>query len=404
MRVCVVYDCLFPYTIGGGERWYRNLAERLAAEGHEVTYLTLRQWDRGARLDLDERVRIVTAGPRMALYTDSGRRRILPPLVFGMGVLLHLLRHGRRYEVLHACAFPYFSLLAAALLRRAGGYRIEVDWFEVWSDSYWRDYLGGLGGRIGGLVQRLCARVRQRAYCFSELHAARLREEGLNGTVTVLRGLYAEQAEPVSPRLAAQSSDKEPLVLFVGRLIAEKQATLGVAAIALAAEQIDELRGEFLGDGPEREALTLAIAEHGLQGRVLAPGFASAETVDGELRRATCMLLPSRREGYGMVVVEAAARGTPSVVVAGEDNAATELIEEGVNGTIAPSSDPQALAEAIVRVHRAGAAMRERTAAWFARSAKQLALDSSIAVVLAGYEQAAFRSIDARGSDAGRRP
>ncbi len=48
-----------------------------------------------------------------------------------------------------------------------------------------------------------------------------------------------------------------------------------------------------------------------------------------------CMLLTSRREGYGLVVVEAAARATPSVVVAGEDNAATELIEEGVNGTIA---------------------------------------------------------------------
>ena len=50
------------------------------------------------------------------------------------------------------------------------------------------------------------------------------------------------------------------------------------------------------------------------------------------MRRALCLLLTSRREGYGLVVVEAASHGTPSVVVAGEDNAATELIEEGVNG------------------------------------------------------------------------
>ncbi len=69
MRICIVYDCLYPYTIGGGERWYRNLAEHLAEAGHEVTYLTLRQWPRGERLNLDERVRVVTAGPRMALYT-----------------------------------------------------------------------------------------------------------------------------------------------------------------------------------------------------------------------------------------------------------------------------------------------------------------------------------------------
>ena len=83
-----------------------------------------------------------------------------------------------------------------------------------------------------------------------------------------------------------------------------------------------------------------------------------AEEIDNALRRALCMLLPSRREGYGMVVVEAAARGTPSVVVAGEDNAATELIVEGVNGFIAPSADARALAQAIVRVDQAGMAIR----------------------------------------------
>jgi glycosyltransferase involved in cell wall biosynthesis len=382
MRVCIVYDCLFPYTIGGGERWYRNLAERLAAEGHEVTYVTLRQWERGEQVDLDGRVRVTTAGPRMALYTASGRRRILPPLVFGMGVFLHLLRHGRRYDVVHACAFPYFSLLSAAMLRRARGFELEVDWFEVWSRSYWRDYLGGLGGRVGALVQRLCARVRQRAFCFSELHAERLRKEGLRGSVTVLRGLYAGTTEPVLP------GPTDPLVLFAGRLIAEKQATLGVAAIALAAAQIEGLRGEFLGDGPERAALEQAIADHGLDEVVSAAGFADAETVDAEMRAAMCMLLPSRREGYGLVVVEAAARGTPSVVVAGEDNAASELIVDGVNGVIAPRADPQAIAEAIVAVHDAGVAMRESTARWFAQNAESLSLESSLRTVLASYDGA----------------
>ena len=38
VQVCIVYDCLFPYTIGGAERWYRNVAEGLAAQGHDVTY------------------------------------------------------------------------------------------------------------------------------------------------------------------------------------------------------------------------------------------------------------------------------------------------------------------------------------------------------------------------------
>ncbi len=410
MRICIVYDCLYPYTIGGGERWFRNLAEHLADAGHEVTYVTLRQWPRGERLDLDERVSVVTAGPRMALYTSGGRRRILPPLVFGVGVLWHLLRHGRRYDIVHACAFPYFSLLAAALVRPLRRYALEVDWFEVWSDSYWRDYLGALGGRVGGLVQRLCARVPQRAFCFSELHAERLREEGLHGSVTVLRGLYAEsppgsapesEGEPpgnLEPAPVAEPQPTEapppgaPFVLFAGRLIAEKQATLGVSAIALASARIDGLRGEFLGDGPERAALAQAIADHGLQQSVSAPGFADAATLDREMRRAMCVLLPSRREGYGLVVVEAAARGTPSVVVAGEDNAATELIEEGVNGAIAPRSDPQAIAEAIGRIHEAGETIRASTAQWYARNAARLSVESSLQTVLAGYERPSARA------------
>jgi len=379
MRICLVYDCLFPHTVGGAERWYRNLAERLAAAGHEVTYLTLRQWDRGEAPLLDGPVRVIAVGPRMALYTESGRRRILPPLVFGLGVLWHLLRHGRRYDVVHTCAFPYFSLLAAAALRPLRRYGLVVDWFEVWSSSYWHDYLGGLQGRIGALVQRACAAVPQRAFCFSELHAERLRAEGLRGEVTVLRGLYAGSLEPAPVRAA------DPLVLFAGRLIPEKRVTLGVAAVVRAAERIEGLRGVFYGDGPERVKLREAIAEHGAEAIVSAPGFVDAGLVDADMRRALCMLLPSRREGYGMVVVEASAHATPSIVVAAEDNAATELVEDGVNGVVVASADPAAVAAAIVRVHEAGLALRESTAHWFAEHAGELSLETSLEQVLASY-------------------
>jgi glycosyltransferase involved in cell wall biosynthesis len=383
VRICVLYDCLFPYTVGGGERWYRHLAERMAQEGHEVTYLTLRQWDRDVAPELaDGRARVVVVGPRMALYTEDGRRRILPPLVFGLGVLAHLLVHGRRYDVVRACAFPYFSLLAAALVRSLGRYRLEVDWFEVWSDSYWREYLGGLGGRIGGLVQRACVRVRQRAFCFSALHARRLHEEGLRGEVTVLRGLYTGTVEPLTPAPA------KDVVLFAGRLIPEKQAPLVVEAIAIARDRTPGLKGAILGDGPDRERVLAAIARHGLDEIVAAPGFMPSETLQAQMRHALCLLAPSVREGYGMVIVEAAARATPSIVVAGPDNASVELIEEGINGFVCASSDPAAIAEAIVRVHAAGLALRQSTARWFSEHVHELELESSLRVVLAGYERA----------------
>lgn len=379
MRICLLYDCLFPHTVGGAERWYANLAERLAADGHEVTYLTLRQWGRGDRPRIDPAVRVIAVGPRMGLYAATGRRRIAPPLVFGAGVLWHLLRHGRRYDVVHTASFPYFSLLAAGALRRLGGYRLVVDWHEVWSRDYWREYLGRAGGAVGYAVQLLCARLPQRAFCFSRLHAARLRGEGLRGEVAVLEGEYAGSLDTPVARAV------EPLVVFAGRLIPEKRVALAVAAFALAAARIDGLRGEFYGRGPEHAELLGAIEAHGVGSIASAPGFVAAQEVDAALARAMCMLSTSRREGYGMVVVEAAARATPSVVVAGEDNAAVELIEHGVNGFVAASADAETIAEAIVRVHDGGIALRESTARWLAANAQRLSLEGSLRRVLRSY-------------------
>ena len=377
MRICLVYDCLFPWTVGGAERWYRQLGERLAADGHDVTYLTLRQWERGVDPGVPG-VRVVTVGPRMALYV-GGRRRIGPPIVFGAGVLWHLLRHGRRFDVVHTASFPYFSLLAAAVARRVHRFGLVVDWHELWTPEYWREYLGTIGGRIGWAVQLACLRVPQRAFCFARLTAGRLRRHGVRGPVSVLDGQY------VGPLDRPEPADPEPLAVFAGRHIPEKRVPALVPALALVRRRDSEIRGAIYGDGPDRPAVLAAVERHELQDAVAVPGFVDADEVDGALRRALCMVLPSSREGYGKVVVESCGRGTPVVVVAGPDNAALELVEDGVNGVVAPSASPEDLADAILRVRAAGPALRESTAAWFERNATRLSLSASLDAVARSY-------------------
>jgi glycosyltransferase involved in cell wall biosynthesis len=374
VRICIVYDCLYPYTVGGAERFYRSLAEGLAAEGHEVTYLTLRQWDRGD-LGSVPGVRVVTVGPRMSLYA-GGRRRIPPPLVFGLGVLRHLASRGRDYDLVFTGSFPYFALLAAACVRRRRGFELAVDWPEVWTRAYWREYLG-LPGGVGWRVQRRCIRVRQHALCPSQLHARRLREVGVGGTVTVYRGLYDGPVVDLPAPLPA-----EPVVVFAGRHIPEKRVTAVIPAVVQARTSIPDLRCEIFGDGSDRAAVLTQIADRGLGEFADAPGFVSQERLEQSLARALCLVLPSSREGYGLIVVEAAARGVPSIVVAAPDNAATELIEEGVNGFIVPSSSPDDLAGAIMRARDGGPALRESTAHWFAEHADELSLTSSLQLVL----------------------
>jgi glycosyltransferase involved in cell wall biosynthesis len=371
MRVCLIYDCLYPYTVGGAERWYRNLAERLVAEGHEVTYLTRRQWDGEADVP---GVRVLAVSPRMELYAH-GRRRLLPPLVFGIGVLRHLLRHGRNYDVVHTASFPYFPLLAAGATRKRGGFLIVVDWHEVWTRPYWRRYAGRVAGELGWRVQCACLRVPQRAFCFSRLHEQRLRDEGLEAPLTRLEGQYAGPPPPAVPRPA------RPVVVFAGRHLPEKRVPALVAALA----RIPHIRGELYGDGPDRDAVLAAIGVDGLEERVSAPGFVDREVLDEALASALCFVLPSEREGYGLVVIESAAQGVPVVVVAGSENAATELVEDGINGAIAPSAAADDLAAAIVRVGDAGPGLRESTLAWFGANADRLSLERSLERVLDAY-------------------
>jgi glycosyltransferase involved in cell wall biosynthesis len=378
VRIAIVYDCLYPHTVGGAERWYRNLAERLA-EDHQITYVTRLQWPASGP---DTPFRVVAVSPGGPLYTRSGRRRIWPPIRFGIGVFWHMLRHERDYDVVHSAAFPYFSLIGAwlALRLRRGG-RLVADWHELWTREYWVSYLGAIGGRIAYAIEGVCVRLPERSFTFSRMHEARLEARGHRGPVVRLTGEYGGAARPRPGDL----DGREDLVVFAGRHIPEKGVTEVPGAVAEARRAIPSLRCTIFGDGPASDQVAATVSALGLEQVVDLPGRVDGEQVDAALCRALCLILPSRREGYGLVVVESAARGTPVILVAGPDNAATELLEDGVNGVIAASGSPADLADAIRRVHDAGPSLRASTAEWFDQNAERLSLRSSLEAVARAY-------------------
>jgi glycosyltransferase involved in cell wall biosynthesis len=383
VRICLVYDCLYPYTVGGAERWYRGLATELSSAGHAVTYVTRHVWADGEDPGFDG-VRVVAVSAGGGLYTDDGRRRIGEALAFGAGVFRHMARNRGSYDAVHTCAFPYFSLPAIRLALAGRGLRVGVDWFEVWSRDYWREYLGGLRGAVGYAVQRLCVRLTPEAYVFSSLHGRRLREEGLRGEPLALPGLYEGDTRP-----AFAPVERDPLIVFAGRHIREKRVRLIPQVIERVRARVPPARALVLGDGPERAALLEEIAQRRLEEAVDAPGFVDAAAVRAAFERAACLLLPSVREGYGLVVVEAAACGTPAVVAAEPDNAASELVEDGVNGRIAPAAEPAALAEAVLDVLERGVSMRQSTASWFERNSEALSLARSARTLANRYSDSA---------------
>jgi glycosyltransferase involved in cell wall biosynthesis len=384
VRVAIVYDCLFPNTVGGAERWYRNLAERLG-ERREVTYLTRRQWGgEGPGTSFET----LAVSPGSELYTRSGRRRIWPPLRFGLGVFWHLLRHGRRYDAVHTASFPYFHLIGARLALRLSRSRARliVDWHEVWGRDYWRSYLGPVGGRIGFAVERLCLRIPDRSFTFSRLAEQRLREYGHRAPIQRLTGEYA--SDPWADERTRQEAATEPfppMVISAGRHIPEKRVTAIPAAIAGARRRVPGLRCVILGDGPDFEATRDRVRELGLEESVELAGRVDHDELMRRVASASCLLHPSEREGYGMVVVEAVSLGTPAIVVRGSENAATELVEDGVNGFVVDSADPEAMADAIARAVEGGSSLRGSALDWYRSRREELSIEKSLTEVEDSY-------------------
>ncbi|WP_377323329.1 glycosyltransferase family 4 protein [Pimelobacter simplex] len=374
MRIAIAYDCLYPWTLGGGERQYRAFAEELASRGHTVTYLTRRQWDGPApRIDGVEVVAV--AGPA-ELYDDAGARRLGPALGFALALLRHLLGHRRRYDVVLVSALPATNVPAARLALLGSRALLVSDWLEVWSRARWRAYSGPVLGRLAWWAQWLAAALSPVATCHSALSGRRLATSGLRSLLVVSPGLVFPD-DHGAPRLAVPEAAR---VVYVGRHIPDKQVTALPAALAHARTRLPGLTAAIYGDGPARPAVLREIERCGLSAAVSAPGFVAREVLDAAVRDAAVLVNPSAREGYGLVVVEANAVGTPVVLVDGPDNAAVELVDDGVNGVVAASADPVALGEAIVRAVEGGAALR---ASAYERY-RELARTGSIAATVDG--------------------
>jgi len=383
MRIALVYDRLFPQNIGGLERYYDALARGLA-EANTVSYITREVGADGPPIG-ERPYRVLTVAPDSPFYSASGNRRIWPTVRFGFGVFVHLLRHGRDYDVVQSASFPFFSVIAAwlafAFRPRRNRPKLVVDWLEVWPREYWISYTGGLFGRVGYAIQQLCMRLPDQGITYSGLHEARLGAH--RAPVLRLTGLATEMP---AARNASTVRDFDPNIVFAGRHIPEKQASLIPATIKEARRSNSAIGATIIGDGPEREDIARAIADLELEDVVQLPGFVSDEELNQTLQRSACLLLPSLREGYGLIVIEAAAYGTPCLTVDAPDNAAKELIAEGINGYVVMDPSPASLAKALVQVVDSGPKLRESTHRWYRDHWHELNVQSSVERLEKVYE------------------
>ena len=136
-----------------------------------------------------------------------------------------------------------------------------------------------------------------------------------------------------------------PVILSAGRLVPQKDFMTLLRAFSLVKARIPTAKLIILGDGPEQPHLELLAGELGLQDSVRFPGFVL--NPHAYMAHAALFVLSSRWEGFGNVIAEALACGTP-VVSTDCPSGPAEILADGIYGRLAPVGNPEALAVAML--------------------------------------------------------
>jgi glycosyltransferase involved in cell wall biosynthesis len=323
-RVLTVLDRVSDY--GGAERFAVGLALELNREHVDAWICTTRASD-GGTLD----GQIAAAG---IPHTVLGRRGKWD--VHRLRGLVSLLRR-ERFDVVHSHMFG--SNLWASILGSACNVPVILAHEHTWSYSgnptrLWLD-----GHVIGRLATRFIAVSPLDAQRMVELEHVPVEKVLYIPTAQIRR----EAGEMVDLRIELGLAPGTPLVGVAAVMRPQKALSVLLEAHARLLARVPDAHLVIAGDGQCRGELVERARELGLSDRVHFLG--AREDIDAIIASLDIAALSSDYEGLPLFALECMAHGTP--LVATDVGGLSEIVEDGVNGLLVPTRDPEALAEAI---------------------------------------------------------
>lgn len=320
-----------------------------------------RKWS-AVRARLDVRV-LAAAAPGTAgndgtfvLARPIGPKALDGPL-FYLALPFRVARELRRFRphaVVAQSPYEGAAILAARLLARSP-VRLILDVHGDWR-TFTRLYGSGLRRLLDPVADRLAAAVVRRADAVrtvSDYTSGLVRELGVEPAAVFPAYMDVRSFLDTPPAPLPEA----PRALFVGVLERYKNVDGLAEAWRRVAARVPEATLRLVGSGTLAPVVRELVAE--LPERTSWVERLSPEQVAAELDASSFLVLPSRSEGMGRVVVEALARGRP--VIGAAVGGIRDLIEDGVNGILV-KPEPAALAEALCTLLQ-DSALLERLAA-----------------------------------------
>ena len=292
MRIAIVYDAIYPYVKGGGEKRIYELGKKLSKK-HEIHLFGMKYW-RGDNVIKKSNIYLHGVCRAVKLYNKKGYRSFFQPFYFSFYLLKELMRYD--FDLIDCQNFPYIPCFVCKFYSLIKKKPLVITWLEVWNDN-WDKF--GLTGYFGRFIEKLSFRLTKNNLTFSKIPV----------------GVDLDKIKRIKP------INEKFDVLFVGRLIKEKNVDLLIKAVD------KRLKVCIIGDGPEKEKLVNLANNLGLN--IKFKGFLDKdEEVYSYMKSSKILTLPSTREGFGTVVLEALACGCKAITVNHKDNNARYLTDK----------------------------------------------------------------------------
>jgi L-malate glycosyltransferase len=350
MRILLIVP--WDHTIGGVASVVGHLARYLKSHGHEVLFL-----HPGGKNFLSEKTtrwgfRGVDLALRGTYYANHPVRSVLTFLVFFPIVMSQLIRLIRRYRIqIVNIHFPKDCFMYFALCRWLLPIKLvsSVHGNDLFPDG-WRlpRYPWGL-----------------RFLLFSSDAIVAPSKSFAQDTLTVFPGLenrthFIHNGVDIK-ELSHQDKKDNPArqgkyVLCIATLNRKKALEVLIEAFALLKNDERSIKLVLVGDGPLRGRLEELSSRLELRDRVSFLGEKGRAEVVNLLHGCELLVLPSRAEPFGIVILEAMASRRP--VVASAVGGILEIIEDGISGILVEPDNPAALAQAILAILRDDALQR----------------------------------------------
>lgn len=342
-KLALVYDAIYPYIKGGGEKRFYETGKRLRDRGYEINFYGMKLW-KGKDVIQKEGMYYHGISKAFPLYEDK-KRTIKEALLFGLASF-KLLKAD--FDIMDCCGFPYFSLFPAKLACVIKGKPLYSTWHEVWGKDYWVSYIGKKG-IIGALVEKIASKLPNKIIAISEHTKKGLIETlkvNLKKIVVIPNAIDIKEINKITP--SKEKSD----IIYAGRLLDYKRVDILIKAILIVKGSNPKIKCIIIGDGPEKGNLVNITKQLNLEKNVIFKGFIENHNqVLALMKSSKVFVSTSTREGFGFVAIEANACGIPVVTINHKDNAAKDLIEEGENGFVSELNEKR-LSETIIKAIR----------------------------------------------------